>query len=101
MKSGIYKSKSKVIVYPGMSGWRFLVILKKDGVDIKEAFGKMAKGWGSIPVLVTVGKTKWNTSIFPDKRSGTYFLPLKAQVRRKEKIVDDDIVSFTINIQTT
>ncbi len=26
----------------------------------------------SIPVRVTVGKTTWETSIFPDKKSQTY-----------------------------
>ena len=88
--------KSSVIVYPGMSGWRFLFIPKHKSREIKEKFGKSAKGWGSLPVFATIGKTTWKTSIFPDKKSGTYLLPLKAQVRKKENIYDDDNVSFVI-----
>ena len=54
------------------------------------------RGWGSVRVLVTLGSSTWNTSIFPDKRSGTYILPLKASVRRTEGVFDGDVVTFTI-----
>jgi hypothetical protein len=33
-----------------------------------------------------VGETSWKTSIFPDRGSGGFLLPLKAYVRRREKI---------------
>lgn len=90
--------KSRVFVYPGMGGWRFLGIPLKEGKEIKEKYGKHARGWGSLPVSVTIGKTVWKTSIFPDKKSGTYLLPLKAQVRKVEDIFDDDTVQFIITL---
>ncbi len=95
---GIYKMTSKVLVYPGMSGWRFLVLPQKHGQEIKEKFGKQAKGWGSLPVSVTVGETTWSTSIFPDKKSGTCLLPLKAKIRKAEKIYDDSNVKFVLRL---
>jgi hypothetical protein len=98
MAKGTYKFKSEVLVYPGMGGWRFLVIPRKEGKEIKEKYGKHAKGWGSIPVSVTIGKTEWKTSIFPDKKSGTYLLPLKAKVRNTEGITDDASVKFILKI---
>lgn len=82
-----------------MSGWRFLVLPKREAEEIKNKYGKSAKGWGSLPVRVTIGKTAWETSIFPDKKSGTYILPLKAQVRRVESISDTDIVSFSLSLR--
>lgn len=88
--------KSNVLVYPGMAAWRFLVLPVKEGKEIKEKFGKQARGWGSLPVSVTIGTTSWKTSIFPDKKSGTYLLPLKAQIRKAEDIADDDMVRFSI-----
>ncbi len=91
--------RSEVLVYPGMSGWRFLVLPKKQSEEIKKTFGKHARGWGSLRVSVTVGKTEWKTSIFPDKKSASYILPLKAQVRKAEDIADDDTVQFLIKIQ--
>ncbi len=99
MTRGVYKLKSKVLVYPGMSAWRFLVLPKKEGQEIKETFGKHARGWGSIPVSVMIGRTTWETSIFPDKKSGTYLLPLKAQIRKKEEIYDEDTVTYTVRIK--
>lgn len=94
----VYKLKSNILVYPGMNAWRFLIVPKSDSQKIKESFGKSAKGWGSIPVSVKVGKTIWKTSIFPDKKSATYLLPLKAKVRKAEEIFDNDNIVFTITI---
>jgi len=94
----VYTIKSKVLVYPGMNSWRFLVVPKEIGKEIKETFGKHAKGWGSIPVSAAIGKTVWKTSIFPDRQSGTYLLPLKIQIRKAEGIMDDDTVHCTLKI---
>lgn len=94
-----YKMRSEVWPYPGMAGWRFLTLSKKHGQEIKKTFGKNAKGWGSLPVSVQIGKTVWNTSIFPDKQSGSYVLPLKAKVRVAENILDHTTVSFTITLR--
>lgn len=82
-----------------MAGWYFLSVPKKDSEDIKKRFGKKQRGWGSLPVVVTLGKTSWKTSIFPDKKSGSYLLPLKADVRKKEGIFSGDKVSFSIEIK--
>lgn len=94
----VYRINSKVLVYPGEGGWRFLALPKKQGQEIKETFGAYARGWGSLPVSVTIGKTTWHTSIFPDKKSGSYLLPLKAQIRKVEEITDDATVRFVIKI---
>lgn len=91
-----YKFKSKILVYPSMGGWRFLVLPQKESKEIKAERGKAARGWGSVPVSVTIGKTTWQTSVFPDKKSGTYLLPLKAKIRKAEDIFDDDEVKFEI-----
>ncbi len=91
--------RAKVWVYTGMGAWRFLTLPKKQGQDIKKQSGACARGWGSLPVSVTIGKTVWNTSIFPDKKSGSYLLPLKAKVRKAEKIVDDSTISFSITLR--
>lgn len=97
--SATYKLRSKVWVYPGMAAWRFIGIPKTQGVQIKKKFGTHAKGWGSLPVTVTVGKTTWNTSIFPDKQSGSYLLPLKAKIRKAESIEDDSTISYILQIR--
>ncbi len=99
MRSTIFKIGSRVWLYPGMSGWRFASIPKKQSKEIKDQFGSLRRGWGSLPVLVTIGKTSWKTSIFPDGKSGTYLLPLKAEIRRKEGIEEGDKIQFVLEIR--
>ena len=93
-----YNMRSKVWPYPGMAAWRFLTLPKRQGQEIRKKFGTYARGWGSLPVSVAIGKTVWNTSIFPDKKSGSYLLPLKAKVRKAENISDHSIVSFALTL---
>lgn len=94
-----YSFTSKVIVYPGHGGWRFTVVPKETSARIKKKYGAQSRGWGSLPVAVTIGDTTWNTSIFPDKRSGTYLLPLKAVIRSKERIADESRVQIAITLR--
>ncbi len=96
-----YKVRSEVWLYPGaVAAWHFISVPKKQSEDIKKTFGKKARGWGSLPVQITLGKTSWKTSIFPDKKSDTYLLPLKVEVRRKEGVTHGDTVSFTLEVKT-
>ena len=71
---------------------------KKETDIIKKKYGAMHRGWRSLRVEANVGKTKWQTSIFLDNRSGLYILPLKAQVRKKEGIMAHDKINFKIKI---
>ena len=88
-----------VWLYPGKAGWHFVTIPKNESEQIKGLFGDQKRGWGSLPVMVTLGNTTWKTSIFPDKQSDAYLLPLKAAVRIKQKIATGDIISLTLTVQ--
>lgn len=94
-----YSMRAKVWLYPGAGGWHFVTLPAKDSAAIKRAFGVAQRGWGSLPVIATVGKTSWKTSIFPDKKIGAYVLPLKADVRKKENIQFDRVISFSVQIK--
>ena len=95
-----YKMRAKVWLYPGMAGWHFVTLPKKQSAEINVRFDLMKRGWGSLPVIVTIGETSWKTSIFPDKKAGAYLLPLKACVRKKEGITEGDTVTFFVEIRT-
>lgn len=96
---GAFEFSARVVPYPGMAAWRFITLPQESSSEIKARFGKVSKGWGSIPVLVTIGKTTWETSIFPDKKSQSYLLPMKLEVRRKEGIMDGDEVAVCVRIR--
>jgi hypothetical protein len=93
-----YKVKSKVVPYPGMAAWYFAYLEKKQADIIRAKHATKKAGFGSIRVTVRLGKTIWKTSIFPDKQSGAYVLPLKKEIRRAEQIDAGDTVNFTLEI---
>ncbi len=93
--------KARVWLYPGKSGWHFCTLPKKESGKIKENSGEKIRGWGSIPVKATIGKTSWETSIFRDKKSQSYLLPLKSEVREKEKIKAGDKINFVLEINNS
>ena len=97
-KKPIYNIRAKVWLYPGMAGWHFISIPEKQSREIKTLFSEFKRGWGSLRVVVTLGTTSWKTSIFPDKKSGEYILPLKAKVRKKENIVHGKTIECIVEI---
>jgi hypothetical protein len=99
MVTNKYKIRAEVWLYPGMAGWHFVTLPKKQSETIRKAFSSMKRGWGSLPVEITLGKTSWETSIFPDKKIGAYLLPLKSDVRKKEKVLAGDTISFLLEVR--
>lgn len=87
-----------VWIYPGKAGWNFVTIQKKTSEEIDYYFSESKRGWGSLPVKVTVGKTTWTTSIFPDKKTKSYLLPIKLAVRKAEKLYEGDRIKINLEI---
>ena len=85
-------------MYAGPGGWHFVTLPTNQAEAIKSLFQDLRRGWGSVPVHVTIGRTSWNTSLFPDRASGSYLLPVKAAVRNKEGITDGDSISLKIHV---
>jgi hypothetical protein len=101
-----YTFTSKIWLYPtSAAAWHFATVPKDVSEKIKMwAEGKMKtgkimrRGFGSRRVAVALGKSRWETSIFPDKKSGTYLLPIKARVRGDEMAQAGDVVKIKISI---
>lgn len=101
MKKSKYTLTATLWLYPGENAnWHFITIPKKESTLITDTFKAFKKGWGSLPVSATIGKTEWRTSIFPDAKSGTYLLPIKALVRQKEGLEVGDSVMVTVTIMS-
>lgn len=84
--------------YPGPGGWHFVTLPGKYSKEIKKAFTATKRGWGSIPVVATIGSTTWKTSLFPDSKSSSYVLPVKAVVRKKEGLEAGMSVRLTLEV---
>ncbi|MFN7728004.1 MAG: DUF1905 domain-containing protein [Bdellovibrio sp.] len=48
------------------------------------------EGWGRLRATCTIGKTKWQTAIWFDTKVGSYLLPIKVEIRRKECLKIDE-----------
>ena len=87
----------------GKAAWHFISLPQDKSEEIKyfnENMHEKTRGWGAVRVQVTIGSTSWDTSIFPSLELKVYILPIKAEVRKKEKIaVGNDVqVKLKINI---
>lgn len=67
--------------------------------ELRDVFPPVGPGFGSIRVTVTVGASTWDTSVFPDKKSGSFLLPVKQDIRRTNKLVAGDTVQVLLRAQ--
>ncbi|WP_299863247.1 DUF1905 domain-containing protein [uncultured Hoeflea sp.] len=81
---------------PGAT-WFFITVPDPVSAQIRFMAGGV-KGFGTVRVDVRLGESRWKTSLFPDKASGCYFLPVKADIRRAERISHGDRVSVELRI---
>lgn len=95
-----YLLSAEIWLYPGMAGWHFITLPVSTADEIRALFSHSSRGFGSLPVTLTMGKTKWKTSLFPDKKSNSYLFPLKAEVRKKEGLKAGDQVKFSFVIES-
>ena len=79
--------------------WSFVTLPHDIAEDIRDALVGPPRGFGSVKVQVEVGDQRWGTSVFPDKESGSYVLPVKQVVRRVVGIEEGDPVTVTLSLQ--
>lgn len=86
------------------ASWHFLTI-EGEAAEAIHALALMRRlesgrrrGWGAMKVQVAIGNTAWDTSIFPDKGSGGWLLPVKAAVRKAEGLDAGDQVQVRITV---
>ncbi len=94
--------EAELWLWQGTTGtaWVFLTLPKDISEEIHEVQESLGprKGFGSVRVEAAVGDTAWRTSVFPDKGSGCYVLPVKKAVRLAEDIEIGDVVAVTMMV---
>lgn len=94
-----YTFRGKLWLYGGPASWYFVTLPKGLAKEIRMILGgATGRGWGSVRVSATIGATTWATSIFPDKKAGSFLLPVKAEVRRAEGLEEGAQVSVDLRI---
>ena len=78
-----FEFSATVIEWRGPAPFFYADVPVDDSDDVKDA-AKGLEYWGQVPVVVTIGDTRFTTALFP--KDGRYLLPLRADVRRAEGI---------------
>jgi Domain of unknown function (DUF1905) len=86
-----------VWVYKGPAAWYFVTLPLDAAVEVRLAASVHKKrGWGSVRVEARIGGSVWRTSVFPEKESQSYLLPLKADVRRAEGLIEGSLAHVSL-----
>ena len=97
-ESSSYAFVAEIWEHDGKGSWHFLALPEDVADDIEYRFGHRAAGFGSLRVEVTIGATRWRTSVFPDDKRGTYVLPVKKPVRLAEDLRDGSMAEVELTV---
>lgn len=78
------------------SEWYFVSLPKAMANEIRESLKCFEEGWGRLKATAQIGNSGWKTAIWFDTKHQTYLLPIKAEIRKREKIAADDEVKLTL-----
>lgn len=68
------------------NGWYFVTLPTEISDEIRENFKWQQEDWGRLKVIAKIGNSEWKTALWYDTKHQSYLLPLKAEIRKKEKI---------------
>ncbi len=95
-----YTFSDNLNIFAGDGGWFYARLPKDTWGDIRSFAAPNNRGFGSIKVNVTIGKTTWQTSIFPDTKTERYLLFIKKSVRQAEKLDLGTTVTVEVELLT-
>ncbi len=95
-----YEFEAKLWLHDGQAAWTFLTLPGELSDEIEARTAHRSIAFGSVRVRVTVGRTEWATSLFPDKNAEAYLLPVKKSVRIAERLSVGDAVAVSLIIIT-
>lgn len=91
--------EAELFRWQGNAPWFFVRLPVEVAEDLRDSLTAPPGGFGSVRVQVRVGESRWATSVFPDKESGSYLLPVKKAVRTAEDIDDGDSVAVELALE--
>jgi len=81
----------------GPAPWYFVTVPEEECRELNAISGSVTYGWGMIPATVRIGKSVWATALWP--KDGRYIVPIKATVRRAERIDEGESVTVRLEVQ--
>ena len=81
-----YEFSASVWRHPSPAGWYFVSLPAGMSTEIRNHLKWQEEGWGRIKARAKVGTSSWQTAIWFDTKRGTYLLPIRSDIRKKECI---------------
>jgi hypothetical protein len=72
----------------GPAPWYFITVPEEQCLPLQDEALLVSYGWGMIPVTARIGRSEWDTSLFP--KDGRYLVPVKAAIRAAERLDEGD-----------
>ena len=82
----------------GPAPFHFITVPEDGSMELRALSPVVSYGWGVIPVRVRIGRTEWDTSLFP--KDGRYLVPIKDVVRKAEGLVAGDTATLELTIRS-
>jgi len=89
--------RAKVWTQESTGAWHFVTLPAELSNRIRTLTTGQRKPFGSFHLKARTGLTAWETSLFADTKRGAFLLPVKADVRRKEKIKPGDMIEVSVS----
>lgn len=90
--------RAKVWTQESTGAWHFVTLPADLSQRIRVLTTGQRKPFGSFHVKARIGLSNWETSLFHDTKRNAFLLPVKADVRRKEKIKLADTIEVSITL---
>ncbi len=87
----------EVYEWRGPSPFYFVAVPPEESAAISATSALTSYGWGCIPLAARIGGTDFTTALIP--RADVYALPLKAAVRRAERLDSGDTVHVRLVLE--
>jgi hypothetical protein len=96
-----YQFAAKLWRWPtSKAAWFFITLPAKISREIRIVdAGPTRRGFGALRTDATIGKSTWTTSIFPSKKMNTYLLPVKAAIRKDEKLAEGKSIKILLKVR--
>ena len=89
--------RAKVWTQESTGAWHFVTLPADLSKRIRTLTTGLRKPFGSFHLVAKTGKTSWETSLFADQKREAFVLPVKAIVRRQEKIQPGDMIEVSVS----
>jgi hypothetical protein len=88
--------RGEIWFWKGPAPWYFVTVPEHESRELEAVASLVTYGWGMVPVDAEIGGSRWATCLTP--KDGRYVLPVKAAVRRAERVDEGDAVAVRLHI---